>query len=78
MNTEPLDLTKPMKCRDGSVPIIYCNDAPGDYPIHGRLVGVYEPLAWNLMGRIKHFKNSERQWDLVNVPEPLVIGGGVK
>ena len=69
MTTKPLDLTKPLQCRNGVVPVIYCTDAPGEYPIHGRADGIMKPIAWDLMGHI----DSYSPWDLVNVPEPLVV-----
>lgn len=72
MTTKPLDLTKPIKCRDGVVPTIYCTDAPGQYPIHGRLPGYNQPVCWRSDGRYRA-DGEEGQYDLVNVPEPLVV-----
>ena len=64
-----LDLTKPMQTRDGRAVVIYCTDVvPGDYPIHGRIVGEPVPRSWKRDG---HYTRCEAQeGDLINVPEP--------
>lgn len=72
MTTKPLGLTKPIVCRDGVVPTIYCTDAPGRYPIHGRRPDCDDPLKWTASGHMKEHSN-EYPWDLINVPEPLVV-----
>lgn len=75
-NKQTLDLTKPLRTRDGLGTVtIYCTDAPGDYPIHGR---VQHPMNnpkktfaenWDIEGH--HYADS--CFDLANLPEPLEV-----
>lgn len=44
-----LDGTKPVTTRDGRKVTLYCIDAPGEYPVHGR-VEDWLPDAWRLDG----------------------------
>lgn len=71
MTTKPLDLTKPMRCRDGTEVVIYCTDAPGSRPVHGRLAASNIPTCWPLDGRLD--QRTEKPYDLVNVPNPLEV-----
>lgn len=38
------------KLRGGGTALIYCTDAPGGYPIHGRIQGDQHPQSWNKSG----------------------------
>jgi len=67
-----LDLTKPIVCRDGVVPTIYCTDAPGRYPIHGRRPDNDAAMCWTENGEYNP-RLPMPELDLVNVPEPLVV-----
>ena len=44
------DPTKPCKTRDGCDVVIYCTDAPGHWPIHGRVDGLPAPCCWRVDG----------------------------
>lgn len=69
--TKQLDLNKPIRTRDGREVVIYCTDAPGDYPIHGRVEGEDSPRGWTLTGAWNIFANISS--DLINVPEPVEV-----
>lgn len=44
--------------RDGGAAHIYCTDAPGEYPIHGRINSDWYPVAWDVDGRVDHGENN--------------------
>lgn len=44
-----LDGTKPVTTRDGRKVTLYCIDAPGEYPVHGRIED-WLPDAWRFDG----------------------------
>lgn len=62
------DPTKPCTTRDGCAVVIYCTDAPGIFPIHGRIDGGACPSCWGSDGR--RYPGEEREFDLINVPPP--------
>lgn len=71
--TKPLDFTKPIRTRDGKGKVvIYCTDAPDEFPIHGRIEfngGVVLVSRWCANG--ENFVIPD--YSLVNVPEPLTV-----
>lgn len=48
----PIDWSRPedIRTRDGRKVVIYCTDAPGDFPVHGRVDQHKHPLSWSLDG----------------------------
>lgn len=56
--------------RDGRKVTIYCTDAPGKYPIHGRIDGFGAPLEWKADGSFLP-GGLESSNDLINAPEPV-------
>lgn len=46
INSDP----KTWRTRDGRKLVIYCTDAPGDYPIHGRIEGSQLAKSWRMDG----------------------------
>lgn len=61
-----LDLTKPLRCKDGASVTIYTNNHIGHYPIVGCIVGDGTVHQWTLEGICLGLS---RNWDLENVPE---------
>ena len=68
---KPFDPKKPCQTRDGRKVIIYCTDAPGDCPIHGRIEGQSRPDCWRITG-IFAPESLEMISDLVNIPEKII------
>ena len=66
--TDKFDPTKPCTTRDGRAVVIYCTDAPGLWPIHGRIQDHSEPRSWHANGR--YWSAGETCFDLINVPQP--------
>lgn len=48
-----LDGSRPVTTRDGLEVVLYCVDAPGPYPVHGRVEGVHLPSSWGLHGTVQ-------------------------
>lgn len=46
-----LDGSRPVTTRDGRKVTLYCVDAPGDWPVHGRVEKHDDPLSWGWNGR---------------------------
>ena len=65
-----IDWTKPVQTRDGCKVTIYCTDAPGWYPVHGRIEGEERPDAWKWDGSLYAYPGSPG--DLINVPPKMV------
>ncbi len=63
-----IDWTKPVQTRDGRKVVIYCTDAPGDFPVHGRIDGMEDPDTWRLDGAF--ICGASSSLDLINAPEP--------
>jgi len=63
-----LDGTRPVTTRDGKKVTLYCVDAPGEWPIHGRIEGMGSPLAWMASGRA--LPQYEIAQDLIQPPPP--------
>lgn len=72
--TKPLDLTKPLRTSDGEGRVtIYCVDAPGVKPVHGRVdyaCGSSVLLSWHLDGSFS--ASGPMNNDLINEPESTV------
>lgn len=72
--TKPLDLTKQLRTRDGEGRVtIYCADAPGVKPVHGRVdyaCGSSVLLSWHLDGSFS--ASGPMSNDLINEPESTV------
>ena len=45
-----MDGSRPVTTRDGRKVTLYCVDAPGSYPVHGRVEGDDEPYGWRKNG----------------------------
>jgi hypothetical protein len=61
-----IDLTKEYKTRGGHDVVLYCDDAPGAYPVHGRVMrdSGYNVETWTATGR--HYDDDEEtDMDLV-------------
>lgn len=65
-----LDWPYGWQTRDGRDVEIYCTDAPGIWPIHGRINGSGAPLAWNICGRFR--LDCSSAVDLINRPAPII------
>ena len=63
---------KTYKTRDGREALIYCTDAPGEYPIHGRVAGDPDPNSWTGAGRYVSDTHGSSLRDLLP-PAPLRI-----
>ena len=74
MTDKPLDLTKPVRTRDGRKVRIICTDAPGQYSIVGLIDGVLEAASvWPDQGMF-YPKVAVHDLDLVNIePEPVTM-----
>jgi len=78
-----LDLTKPVRLKNGNEVRIYCMDGGGNYPVHGAYrssvdSNIWIVAAWDMKG----FANiwigtTENMANLVNVPEPFTRSGWV-
>jgi len=69
--TDTFDPTKPVQTRDGREVVIYTTNAPGAYPIHGRINYANSgslAASWTIRGQ---FRTSLENFpgDLVNIPE---------
>lgn len=64
-----LDFTKPVQTRDGRKVVIYTTEAPGTWPVHGRIEGTMEPWCW---GRTGTFGIAPSPCDLINTPPKMV------
>ena len=64
-----IDWTKPVQTRGGRKVTIYCTNAPGMYPTHGRVEGQDFPVAWLANERVNH--ETESSGDLINVPPKI-------
>lgn len=58
-----LDGSRPVTTRDGRKVVLYCVDAPGEWPVHGRVEGAYRPSSWGLNGCV--FCGSHSSRDLI-------------
>lgn len=64
--------------RDGRDVVIYCTDAPGLCPIHGRVDGICRSLSWIKNGKVQYLSedtdyfSDDPALDLVNRPVPSV------
>lgn len=60
-----ITMDKKYRTRGNLDAVIYCNDAPGDYPVHGRINEFYGglPTTWRADG--KHC--AEARFDLIEV-----------
>lgn len=70
-----LDLTKPVRTKDGQEVRIYATDAGGTYPIHGAMAGKegrWVHYTWTLSGSADVY-SPNHAWDLVNVPERVRV-----
>lgn len=65
-----LDWPYGYQTRDERYVVIYCTDAPGNSPIHGRINGVSAAITWNIHGRFRVDRLPEL--DLINRPAPVV------
>ena len=65
-----IDWTKPVQTRDGRKVMIYCTNAPGMYPVHGRIEGERRASSWTLDGAV--IEGSRGPCDLVNVPPKML------
>ncbi len=63
-----IDFSKPVQTRDGRSVVIYCTDAPGDFPVHGRIEGGALPNSWRLDGLIQT-GNRTCGSDIIQTPE---------
>ena len=60
-----------LRIRDGRKVVIYCTDAPGKFPIHGRITNEYCPFAWNIDGLCS---NGRYSMALIPAPpEPITV-----
>lgn len=58
--------------RDERNVVIYCTDAPGDRPIHGRIEAASLPSAWDANGKFLWPDKEQSPGDLINRPAPIV------
>lgn len=73
MTDRPLDLTKPVRTRDGRKVRILCTDAEGSQPIAG-LVQMKEGVSLSRWFADGLAFNTLSPWDLVNIePEPVTM-----
>lgn len=52
-----LNGSRPVTTRDGRKVTLYCVDASGDWPVHGRIGEEPLPNAWRLTGKIHHSRH---------------------
>lgn len=45
-----MDGSRPVTTRDGRKVVLYCVDAPGEWPVHGRIDGKQTPTTWKNNG----------------------------
>jgi len=62
-----LDGTRPVTTRDGKKVTLYCVDAPGGWPVHGRVGDGGTPTAWRKNG----FRETHRKGDFDLIQPPL-------
>jgi hypothetical protein len=65
-----LDGTRPVTTRDGRKVTLYCVDAPGGYPVHGRIEGENCPRAWNTCGCLSYIA-PDSSIDLIQPPKRI-------
>lgn len=46
-----IDINKQYQTRDGRAVTLYCTDAPGLLPVHGRIEGKKAAVSWDAQGR---------------------------
>lgn len=71
-----LDLTKPIKTRDGNEVRIYATDGKVPYSIHGAVLtnGAWKMASWIATGEELH-NGIPSSKDLVNVPQKRTLSG---
>ena len=77
MTEKPLDLTKPVRTRDGREVRILCTDGPPEQPICGIIEGKDggDYWSWPLSGKSDAFPETR---NLVNIePDPVTMWGNV-
>lgn len=68
-----LDWPHGWQTRDGRDVVVYCTDAPGPYPIHGRVEGLIASVSWNETGiSFYGVGGIEGIGNLINRPAPIV------
>lgn len=70
-----LNGSRPVTTRDGRKVTLYCVDAPGEWPVHGRVEGTYQPSSWGLNGCV--FCGSHSSRDLIQPPRRFKYEGWV-
>lgn len=65
-----LDWPHGRQTRDERDVVIYCTDAPGPYPIHGRISDGFLARSWDIEGRSSAVGVDDD--DLINRPAPTV------
>ncbi|MHB1310502.1 MAG: hypothetical protein ACYC3L_00700 [Gemmatimonadaceae bacterium] len=63
---------KTYRTRDGREALIYCTDAPGEYPIHGRVAGDPDPNSWTASGRYASDAHGSSLRDLLPPVPPRI------
>jgi len=48
-----MDGSRPVTTRDGLKVVLYCVDAPGQYPVHGRIEGAHLSSSWGVRGNVQ-------------------------
>lgn len=69
-----LDGTRPVTTRDGKKVTLYCVDAPGKWPVHGRIEGNDVPTSWNAHGNYQ--SRGKSSYDLFQSPPPKPFKSG--
>ena len=67
-----LDWPHGWQTRDGRDVVIYCTDAPGAFPIHGRLNDIWRVVSWEYSGKCRNTLMGNGSFDLINRPIPSV------
>lgn len=79
-----VNMEKKYRTRDGREVVIYCVDAPGGYPVHGRIEGVSLPQHWGIDGSRDPHTSRPNPLDLLEVSpyedfkidDPVMAGSG--
>jgi hypothetical protein len=74
-----VDFGKPVLTRCGYPVRIYAKDGGGSFPLHGACLsnGVWKVATWTAKGKNISDEHSLSPYDLVNVPEQIVVEGWV-
>ncbi|WP_374633984.1 hypothetical protein [Ferrovibrio sp.] len=62
-----LDGSRPVTTRDGCKVVLYCVDAPGEWPVHGRIEEAPGPSCWRRDGTYQTTE-TKNNCDLIQAP----------